>query len=138
MNRRTIPLLVTAAAAGLALALGAVVAVLSAPHTQRPWHVKGTGGGGTGSSTNYKVGYTTGQSPIGSGGSTSYGSRLGFWYGGGGAPPGRARAPPPPPPPRPLFRGRPPAPAPPGGEKKKHRPFRPGGGGARGGAPRPV
>ena len=79
MSRRSILALGVAAAVGVALALGAGV-VLTAPDTDVPWSVFGSGGGAS-SSTNFEMRSIAGQSaPIGESGSTSYALGAGFWY----------------------------------------------------------
>ncbi len=78
MTRRSILALVASAAA-LVLALSAGV-VLTAPDTAIPWSVFGASGNSS-SSTNYALGSTSGQLPIGQSTSTNYELGAGFWAG---------------------------------------------------------
>ena len=79
MSIRRLLALSVAAVAAVWLALGAFVA-LSAPDTDIPWSVFGSGGG-TSSSTNFELGSTAGQSPIGLSQSTNFRLGAGYWYG---------------------------------------------------------
>ena len=78
MSRLSLIALAVAGVAVVVLALGAR-GVLTAPDSDLPWSVFGSGGG-VSTSTNYEMGATAGQAgPIGEAQSASYGLRAGFW-----------------------------------------------------------
>ena len=85
MKTRTVGLLLL-----LTLLLASGTALASAVPNQLNWYVFG-GGGGHVTSTHYGVGFTMGQTVVGTASSTQYSLGLGFWPGIGiGAPPGAA------------------------------------------------
>jgi len=76
MRRGAAPALISAALAGIVLALGARV-VLTAPDTALPWSA--FAGGGSSSSANYQLGATVGQIAAGQATGSSYRFGAGFW-----------------------------------------------------------
>jgi hypothetical protein len=67
----------------LTILLGAASSVLAMSSTnyRLDWFTPLTGGGGAMASASYAAGVTVGQTAVGEGASTNYGTGLGFWYG---------------------------------------------------------
>jgi hypothetical protein len=80
----TTRLMASASVLLILLLLAGGVLAMSSDNYRLDWFTLLTGGGGGRAlSTNYAVGFTVGQAPIGAASSPSYGGCLGYWCGAG-------------------------------------------------------
>ena len=84
MHKHIILPMLLAVAAALLIISGVALGMSSANYRLDWATFEGNGGGPT-DSANYGLGFTVGQTVIGSSSSTNYGIGLGYWYGAGGS-----------------------------------------------------